>query len=517
MDHFGAVALSGLFLCISLSTAHAQDRAAVSADATPVMLDPLADHKSVSGSRPWREPDFTEQESALGWNPNAFDVPKGLEKQVNFWIDVYTKYSTRQGLIHDAENIDLIYEIVDFRDIEKTDLPTRAKDKLKRKMVEDAKLRAMASLERVASSPSPVDLTPAERRIWAYFEGPDAANQLQAAKTASRIRFQLGQKDRMESAIFLSGRYLENFEEIFREAGLPVELTRLVFVESSFNVLARSKVGASGLWQLMPGTVRPYRIVHPAVDGRNHPTTATRIAAKILSDNYRKLGSWPLALTGYNHGPAGVAQIVDRYGTRELPELVKNVRSRASFGFASRNFYASFLAAYQVEKNATKYFPEVVWSRPFEAEEFKLPQAVKYADLLNWFDADDRRLQLMNPHLTARTKKGYAIPAGTVVMVPFRKYNQALLSLGRSARTVAAAEPVKTRRAAEIRRKPEARKPSTKTHRVSRGESLTAIAREYDVALNELLKANGLRLNNTIVPGQKLRIPRAKAVLEASR
>lgn len=514
MDHFGALALSGLFILFaSLPTARAQVRADVAADKTPVVLDPLAGHKALSGSRAWRSPDFTEQDGSLGWSPKAFEVPPGLEKQVAFWVDVYTRYSTSQGIIHDSENIDLIYEIVDFRDVEKSILTDRDKTKLRRKMVEDAKLRAISALEKVASSPTPIDLTPAERRIWAYFEGKDAPAQLRAAASPGRIRFQLGQKDRMESAIFLSGRYLETFEDVFREAGLPIELTRLVFVESSFNVLARSKVGASGLWQLMPGTVRPYKIVHPAVDGRNHPLTATRIAARILADNYRKLGSWPLALTGYNHGPAGVAQIVGRYGTTELPELVKNVRSRASFGFASRNFYASFLAAYEVEKNAAKYFPNIVWSRPLEGEEFKLPQAAKYADLLTWFDHDDVRLQLMNPHLTSLTRKGYAIPAGTPVMVPFRKYNQALLSLGRGSRAAALRDSAKTRNVAA---KPAARKPASKTHRVNRGENLTAIARAYDIGLNDLLKANGLRMNGKIVPGQKLRIPRP-TVHEASR
>lgn len=445
--------------------------AVLAGDQTPVSLDPLASHRSLTGEREWRAPKYDGQTSALGWSSGTFEIPAGMEKQVRFWIQIYTKYSTTQGVIHDSDNPDQIFEVVDFGDIEKSSLPSRAKEKLKKKIVEDAKDRVAASLTKSTGEKFPVD----------------------------RLRFQLGQKDRMEQAIFLSGRYMEDFEKVFREAGLPIELTRLVYVESSFNVLARSKVGASGLWQLMPGTVRPLRMIGAAVDNRNHPLSATRAAARILTDNYRKLGSWPLALTGYNHGPTGVARIVKKYGTRDLAELIRDVKSRPSFGFASRNFYASFLAAYLVEKNAPVHFPNVKWSKRFDAEEFRLPQPVKYADVLNWFGNDDSKLQLMNPHLTWKARRGYAIPQGTMITVPSERYSQALLSLGRRVRSVAggvAGMAIKTARASEAR-----------IHRVSRGENMTEIAREYGVSLKSLLKANGMGLHDKLYTGQRLRIP----------
>lgn len=306
----------------------------------------------------------------------------------------------------------------------------------------------------------------------------------------------------MEQAIFLSGRYLEEFEKVFREAGLPIELTRLVFVESSFNVLARSKVGASGLWQLMPGTVRPMRIMNAAIDGRNHPLTATRAAARILAENYRKLGSWPLALTGYNHGPSGVARLTQKYNTRNIADLIRDVKGSATFGFASRNFYASFLAAYFVEKNASVHFPAAKWSKTFDAEEFRLPQQIKYADLLNWFDKNDERLQLMNPHLTSRARRGSAIPAGTTVAVPSEKYSQALLSLGRHIRTVAGLASGASSRALASESESGA-----VVHRVNRGENLWGIARDYNVPLNKILKANDFDLRQKLIPGQKIQIP----------
>lgn len=353
--------------------------------------------------RPWRAPNYNGQSGALGWTPQTFVVPAGLEQRVHFWIDIYSKYTTHQGVIHDSENLSTIYEVVDFKEIELSGLPLKFQEKLKQRLVDDAKKRVLARFK-------------------------DSGLEL------SRLRFQLGQKDRMATALESSGRYLPDFEKIFREAGLPIELTRLVFVESSFNVMARSKVGASGLWQLMRGTVRPYRIMNPAVDGRNHPLVATKMAARILADNFRRLGSWPLALTAYNHGATGVAHLVEKTGTREIGELVQSEGVSRSFGFASKNFYASFLAALEVERNAGRYFPGLTWAQPLDGESLKLPKPIRYRDLLGWFEGNDRLLQLMNPHLTTQARKGYEIPRGTPVSIPASKFDLALTSLSRIGR-----------------------------------------------------------------------------------
>lgn len=350
----------------------------------------------VVSSRPWRAPSFSNQNETLGYGENTFKAPKGMEKQVQFWVDVYTKYNSTQGIIHDSENVETVYEVVDLSDL-KTERDRQKKIDQVKKVIGEK-------------------LSKDQRE---------------------RLRFQLGQKDRMLEAIFYSGRYLEDMEQIFKDAGLPIELTRLAFVESSFNIMARSKVGASGIWQIMPYTARPYRMLSATVDKRNHPLEATRMAAKLLRQNYSMLESWPLAVTGYNHGPTGVQKMTRSYKTRELGELVQNVRSRKSFGFASRNFYASFLAALEVEKNAVKYFDAVVWSQPLDSRDLKLPVGVKYREVLAWFDGDDRKAQLFNPHLTAKARKGQLIPAKTIIAVPADKYNIALISLARKDRMVA--------------------------------------------------------------------------------
>lgn len=351
-------------------------------------------------SRAWRAPIYKNQESTLGYSSKAFSTPKGMEKQVQFWVDVYSKYTSEQGILHDSENVEKIYRIVDLKGLKNDRERQRRIDLVKAEISEKLKL---------------------------------------SKEQRSNLRFQLGQKDRMQQAIFYSGRYIEDMEKIFRANKLPVELVRLVYVESSFNVNARSKVGASGMWQIMPYTARPYKMISSSVDKRNHPMEATRFAAKLLRSNYNMLQSWPLAVTGYNHGPTGVAKMTKKYKSRDLSYLVDNVSSRASFGFASRNFYACFLAALEVERNANAYFGGVLWSKPLDAQDLKLPKPIKYRDLVKWFDGDHQKTLVFNPHLTYSViKKGVAIPSRTVISVPKDKYNVALISLAhRNAREVA--------------------------------------------------------------------------------
>ncbi len=370
---------------------------------TPVTHDPIAGINGIVGSREWKAPRYEYAVNPLGYESTSFKTPKGFESRVEFWKKIYTEYSTQQGVIHDSEEVGVIYKEVDFTDIEQnSELSLRQKDKKKQKRVENYKKEILEKNSKLKMSD---------------------------------LRFQLGQSDRIQKAIYISGRYIEDFEEVFRLNNLPLELVRLVFVESSFNVLARSKVGASGLWQIMPSNAKPYKMISNTVDKRNHPIKATKLAAKILKNNFMMLGDWSLAVTGYNHGPTGVLKMTRKYKTRDLVELVDNVNSRKSFGFASKNFYASFLAILDVEKNASKYFKNISWSKKLDGENLKLPQPISYKNLFSWFDLNSEHLQLYNPHLTkAVTSSKNDIPAGTWVMVPEKNYLLALSDIAKRKR-----------------------------------------------------------------------------------
>jgi len=487
-------------LLLSLSV-HAQDSS--SEEETPVSHDQIAGEQSLTVARPWRAPTYSDQQGALGWTEDAFSVPPGLETQVKFWIDIYSKYTTDQGVLHDSENIDMIYEEIDFSPIvARTDINIFQKERLKERLLKERRTHYTAILKKLHTLKSDEGLTGEEKRIWDYYQKVDEPKKFLEAAGKNRMRFQLGQRDRMIQGIFFSGRYLEEFEKIFREFGVPIELTRMVFVESSFNVLARSKVGASGLWQIMPATMKMYHRKSDVVDMRNHPIAATRMAARVLRMNYNQLKAWPLAVTGYNHGPTGIQKLTKRYNTRDIGELVKNVQSRKSFGFASRNFYASFLAALEVERNAPRYLGQVTWSQTLDDVELKLPKTVQYADLVRWFNGDDLKTQVFNPHITRLARRGKKpLSAGVVISVPRSQ-------LAAIEKELESSESLKIARQADAENQPQSN-PAEKVreNKVRRGDNLSRISAKFGVPVKEILAANNLESPNEIKSGQVLKIP----------
>ena len=398
---------------------------------TPVTHEEIEGDRSLTATRPWRAPDYSNQAGAMGWSETAFAVPKGLETNVQFWVDIYSKYTTDQGVLHDTESIDLIYGVLDFTSISsRADLNPFQRERMKIKMVKQGKKDVIALLGKLEKTNDPSTLTPDEKKIWDYFQKIEGRKKFRDAMSKSRLRFQLGQKDRIVQGIFFSGRYLEDFERIFHEGGLPIELARLPFVESSFNVLARSKVGASGLWQIMRYTGRPYMMINNSIDKRNHPNEATKIAVKLMRNNFQMLQSWPLAMTGWNHGPSGVLKLTKLYKSRELGDLIQSRGLRRRLGFASRNFFASFLAVLEVEKNAPKYYGNAQWSQPLDEKDVFLPRPIKYDQVLRWFDGDDHKAQIFNPHITTQARKNRLdLPKGALISVPRSKESEVLQDL----------------------------------------------------------------------------------------
>ncbi len=196
--------------------------------------------------------------------------------------------------------------------------------------------------------------------------------------------------------------------------------TRIVYVESSFNIYAHSKVGASGLWQIMPNVARQKGYIGKNFDKRNHPIEATKLAAEMLKQNYKQLKSWPLAITAYNHGLGGVRRMLRKNEAVSIEELVESTNVTPSWGFASKNFYACFLAVLEVERNAEDLLgKDLVKADAIAYKEFKLKNNKKKQEVLKWFDGSLTRLKQMNPHLNwANISRQKMIPAGVSIMIP---------------------------------------------------------------------------------------------------
>lgn len=341
-----------------------------------------------------------------------FQIPTQgiLKRATDFWIPIYSQYTTKDGVIHDSKYL-LIYDVVDFSKSKKS----------RARQIKEAKERVrkiLLSLHKsgVENDPSKIDaLSVEEKLIYDLFSPITDSNKFLAASHYKRLRFQLGQRDAIEAGIKESGRYLPFMEEIFLKEGLPFELTRLPFVESSFNTRARSKVGASGIWQFMRSTAKSFIKIGAAVDERNDPLRATEAAARLLKINYETLGNWSLAVTAYNHGRAGLLRAVNRLGTTDLNEVIEKNKAR-SFGFASSNFFACLIAVSEVERNAEKYFGKAERESPHFFYEVPLPASIYLKDLVSFMGVKRDAIEDLNPGITheglrsrARLPKGYRL------------------------------------------------------------------------------------------------------------
>lgn len=346
----------------------------------------------------WSTPFYGDQQFALGYDDKAFKRPPGLEGRVEFWKDIYTKHSSFQGVLHDSRYVHLVYGSVDFSDLKELKETSRSQfEREKERRIEQAKKVIRDRLRSFHEPTGPEVLNERDQKLKDMFNQVDEKDKFLAASQNGRLRFQLGQSDIFAEGIRQSGQYIRQMEAIFREEGLPIELTRMVFVESSFNLKAESRVGASGIWQIMPRTGRAYLRIDSSVDERNHPLYATRASARILRQNYKMLEDWPLAVTGYNHGAYGILRLSKKLESRNIADFVDF--RKGSFGFASASFYASFIAALEVEQEAEKHYGLLSMTSPILGETYRLKQSISAHQILDFFDQDLERAKKLNPHV----------------------------------------------------------------------------------------------------------------------
>ncbi len=361
-----------------------------------------------------------EQKESRDILPASFPYPAALRPQVEFWKKIFATYSKYQVVIHDSETMK-IYKVVDFRpllDEEGLDEATVLQIRQEQSKVKVEQIRTIL-LKLHQCGEDCGELTAEEQRIWDMYRKVDDPDKFRAAASEDRLRSQVGIRERFREGIQVSRRYLHAMEEIFRREGVPVELTRLPFIESSFNVAAYSKVGAAGIWQFMPATGRLYKMrVNNVIDERRDPLVATEAAARLLRENYESLGTRAPGITPYNHGPAGVAGAVEDVGTTDIVQIIRHYRGK-HFGFASRNFYPEFLAALQVEKDYENHFGSLQMAAPLTYDKCHIDCPISLRAAARFVNADEDDLLLLNPSLGAAVRNGRApVPHGYQLRVP---------------------------------------------------------------------------------------------------
>jgi len=404
-----------------------------------------------------------------------FPIPPGLEGRVDFWKKVYTEYTTDHAVIHDMDDLGIIYEAVYLGD---SKLSRRAKER----RTESIKNHYRSILRRLARIKEFSDLTEDEKRVYRMVKGD-------YYRASRNIRVQIGQKDRFREGLERSGMYMDRIRKILREYGVPVDLAVLPHVESSFQIGAYSSAGAAGIWQFTRGTGNLFLRIGYDVDERRDPYLATEAAAKLLKLNYDNLQSWPLAITAYNHGQQGMKRAKALHGD-DIVKIIDNYRSR-TFGFASKNFYAEFLAALHVDQNRDRYFPNLEVSNPLKLVSHRFDDYVHVETVMDHFKISREEVARYNPALRQPVISGEKrIPRGYAFQAPADRYSDL--------QPIYASIPETDRFGGQIR---------SKWHTVGRGDTLSGIAVRYRTTVNDLKRINNLGPSNRIYANQVLQLP----------
>tara|TARA_B100000768_G_scaffold139545_1_gene130865 strand:+ start:3212 stop:4732 length:1521 start_codon:yes stop_codon:yes gene_type:complete len=319
-------------------------------------------------------------------------------------------------------------------------------------------------------------------------------------------------KQSTETLIRLSRYYFPMFEEVLDKYNLPLEIKYLAIVESSLNPRAKSRVGATGLWQFMFSTGKHYGLeVNSYVDERCDPLRSTNAAAKYLSALYKIFGDWDLALAAYNSGPGNVTKAIRRSGG------YKNY-------WNIRTFLPKETAGYLPAFLATLYLFEYAEAHGFKRDLSQLPilatdtiqvkQMISLDQIAEFTDIKIEILQFLNP--------SYRLDI--IPVIETKTYNLRL-PLNKIGDFVQKEDQIYAHAKAEF----EAReKPlpqffeidSKIRYKVKSGDYLGKIARNFKVRVSQIKQWNGLRTNELKI-GQRLTIysrnPTANTVIKETQ
>jgi membrane-bound lytic murein transglycosylase D len=400
-----------------------------------------------------------------------FPRSESLLPAINFWIQVYTQADTESGFLHDSRNLGVIY----------AKLPRNSQ------VIEVERERIKADLRLLASGQRTNLTTRQQQLLQLWGNQPDSV----FAKAAEEVRWQLGQSNRFREGLIRSGAYRTHILSILEEMKMPKELLYLPHIESSFHPGASSSVAATGMWQFMRTTGQRFMRVDREVDERLDPYTSARAAMGLLQENYLKLGTWPLALTAYNHGANGMARAVKAMGTSDMAVIISNYTG-PRFGFASRNFYAQFLAIMEIERDITQYFSKVEMASSPQFKSAALKGFANIVQLSAGLQISVQQLRKANPALLPVIWSGQKrVPSGYQLKV-FAEDLAGDLQLSLDALP---AQYFYKEQIPDV------------SYTVRTGDTLSGIARMFGTSIAELAAINQLRNRNQLRVGQLLILP----------
>jgi hypothetical protein len=280
---------------------------------------------------------------------SEFQTPAALTDRVVFWIAVYSQFTSRMRIVHDRRDPGLVYGYIDFSPL--YDQMSEMGAAITAARIEKSIQRKLEmAIDEIAGKKVESPLSESDRALLKRFLASrhiDTPRKMHVL--AKEVRTQSGQKDAFQEALRRSQLYLPHIERVFNEHGLPRSLAKIPFVESSFNIEAKSRSGAVGIWQFIPRTAKA--LIH-----RNNrklwsdPLSQTHAAARMLLQNRKALPDWGTTVTSYNSGIGRIARTLRKSEARGIADLLDLSDAEGGLGFAGKNYFAEFLAANLVER-----------------------------------------------------------------------------------------------------------------------------------------------------------------------
>lgn len=422
-----------------------------------------------------------------------FPCPDALRRRVDFWIDVYGRWRTNDAILHDAQRPHRVYKIIKGK---------ACGTKGNTQFIKEQKRQIRLRLERIATLIEQ-NKTITQAKDKHYLNMFPERSPAVLRRATRNLRCQSGNKDGFRNALRRFGTYGPIVRRVLKDAGLHQDIQYLPFVESSYNPEAYSRVGAAGMWQIMPRTARVLGLeLNATMDERLDPEAASWAAARYLKDSRKNLTVaarskkanvsdselTPFVITSYNYGVNGMRRAIKKLGPDFLTVL--NRYRTKKFRVAVKNFYAGFLAARHVAQNSKRFFGSYSKGRPLRYDTIMLRSSVSIDRIRAVFGISLSRLKSLNPALTRFVWHGWReIPGGYPLRLPLRQ--------GGWADKIAYLHSLP----------PEADRGTPKRYTVRSGDTACAIASAFRVKCRDLIDMNRLGRQAVIRVGQSVQIP----------
>lgn len=309
-----------------------------------------------------------------------------------------------------------------------------------------------------------------------------------------------------ERLMALSEYYFPMFEEKLAQHNLPMELKYLAIVESALNPKARSRVGATGLWQFMYPTGKQYGLeVNTFVDERSDPIKSTEAAVQYLSELYNLFGNWELALASYNYGPGNVSKAIRRSGGKTNYWEIRSYMPRETQGYVPAFLATMYIYEYHKDHNIIPMRANIPY---VQTDTVMVKESMKFDAIAKLLDMNIEELQLLNPAYKSDIipyyqGKQFSLRLPLDKIAVFTANEEKIYDYFAYEKTFSKESPIE--QLIEESNAIASTSSSNRYHTIRRGESLGKIAQKYGMSVTQLKKLNGIR-GNTIIAGKKLKV-----------